>query len=191
MKTKKEWRADFTRQRLALSMEERELKSKQVADRYLSLFEKELPAVVHLFLPIATKAEVDTWLILKRLNENHPAVKTVTSVIAVDQQSLETIEVRIDSPLLINNWGIPEPVTRIHFPVKAVEEVLTPLLAADHKGNRLGYGKGFYDRFFESCSVSVVRTGLNFFSEIKEDLPHDAWDVKLQRLISPERITNF
>jgi len=191
MKTKKEWRTHFQSQRLALTLEDRELRSLQLAQQYLSLFEKELPAVVHLFLPITSKAEIDTWIILKKINEAYPLVKTVTSVIADDQQSLETIEVRIDTPMLINSWGIPEPINRIHFPAKAVEEVLTPLLAADHKGYRLGYGKGFYDRFFENCSMSVVRTGLNFFPEIKEDLPHDAWDVKLHRLISPEGVHDF
>ncbi len=191
MKTKKEWRAHFKNQRLALTLEERERKSLQLADHYLLLFKTELPAVVHLFLPITSKAEIDTWIILKKLNEAHPLVKTVTSVIAEDQQSLETIEVRIDTPILINSWGIPEPIERIHFPAKAIEEVLTPLLAADHRGYRLGYGKGFYDRFFETCSASVLRTGLNFFSEVKEDLPYDEWDVKLHRLISPEGVSNF
>ncbi len=191
MKTKKEWRAHFLSQRLALTMAERECKSKQLADRYLSIFEKERPAVVHLFLPMTSKAEIDTWLILKAINEKYPSVKTVTSVIAEDQQSLETIEVRIDSPLLVTEWGIPEPVTRIHFPTKAIEEVLTPLLASDHRGYRLGYGKGFYDRFFESCSASVKRTGLNFFPDVKEELPNDAWDVKLHRLIYPDGIVDF
>src|SRR4051812_38483414 len=80
MKTKKEWRAHFQSQRLTLTMEEREYKSKQLTDRYLSLFEQELPAVVHLFLPMTSKAEVDTWMILKILNEKFPSVKTVTSV---------------------------------------------------------------------------------------------------------------
>lgn len=191
MKTKKEWRAYFQSQRLALTLEERERKSLQLADRYMSLFKTELPAVVHLFLPITSKAEIDTWIILKKLNETHPLVKTVTSVIGEDQQSLETIEVRIDTPLLINSWGIPEPIERIHFPTKAIEEVLTPLLAVDQRGYRLGYGKGFYDRFFETCSSAVLRTGLNFFSTVKEDLPHDEWDVKLHRLISPEGAINF
>jgi 5-formyltetrahydrofolate cyclo-ligase len=181
MKTKQAWRMEFQHLRHTLTLAEREVKSIELTNRYLELFQKERPAAVHLFLPIPKKAEVNTWMILKRLNEEYPAVKTVTSVVASDQQSLEIVEVRTGIPLLINSWGIPEPATRVPFPVLALEEVLTPLLAVDYRGYRLGYGKGFYDRFFETCSESVVRTGLNFFSVVTEDLPHDAWNVKLHR----------
>jgi 5-formyltetrahydrofolate cyclo-ligase len=191
MKNKKEWRAHFMQHRNALTIEEKKEKSILISEQYFRLFEKEKPEVVHLFLSMPAKGEVDTRFILQKLNVEHPQVKTVTSIIAKDQTSLLTIEVRIDTPLALNNWGIQEPTTHTLFPEIEIQEVLTPLLASDSKGYRLGYGKGFYDRFFQSCSSSAVRTGLNFFPEVKEDLPHDEWDVKLHRLISPQGVTNF
>jgi 5-formyltetrahydrofolate cyclo-ligase len=189
MKTKKEWRAHYMEQRRALSEEERVQKSQSIAEHYFKLFQTERPEVVHLFLSIAVKAEVDTRFILQKINQEYPQVKTVTSVIAEDQVSLLTIEVRMDTPLALNSWGIPEPTTRILFPEKEIQEVLTPLLAMDAAGYRLGYGKGFYDRFFAACSPSVKRTGINFFPMVTHDLPKDEWDVPLHRLVSSEGIT--
>jgi 5-formyltetrahydrofolate cyclo-ligase len=191
MKNKKEWRAHYMQQRNALTIEEKSQRSKLIMEHYFKLFQIELPDVVHLFLSMPAKGEVDTRFILQKINEEYPKVKTLTSVISEDKGSLLTIEVRKDTPLILNSWGIPEPTQRIVFPEKEIQEVLTPLLAVDTSGYRLGYGKGFYDRFFESCSSTVRRTGLNFFPEQKEDLPHDEWDVKVHRLISPDGVTNF
>ena len=191
MKNKKEWRAHYMQLRQALPVEEKSQRSKLIMDHYFSLFQTERPQVVHLFLSMLAKGEVDTRFILHKLNEEYPNVKTVTSVMAADQVSLLTIEVRKETPLVLNSWGIPEPTQRVAFPEQEIQEVLTPLLAVDARGYRLGYGKGFYDRFFERCSSSVVRTGLSFFPEQKENLPHDDWDVKLHRLISVEGVSNF
>lgn len=186
MKTKNEWRSFYMKQRQALTVEERIEKSRLITEHYFKLFEKERPEAVHLFLSISSKEEVDTRFILQKMNEEYPRVKTVTSVIAEDGKSLLTIEVRRETPLLLNRWGIPEPATRVHFPEHAIEEVLTPLLAMDTSGYRLGYGKGFYDRFFATCSSAVIKTGINFFQVIPHDLPKDEWDIALHRLVSPD-----
>ncbi|MDF2455596.1 MAG: ygfA [Cytophagaceae bacterium] len=174
------------KQRQALTVEERIEKNRLITENYFKLFEKERPEVVHLFLSIASKEEVDTRFILEKLNTEYPHVKTVTSVIAEDQRSLLTIEVRRETPLVLNRWSIPEPATRLAFPTHAIQEVLTPLLAVDASGYRLGYGKGFYDRFFAVCSSAVVKTGINFFPVVPHDLPKDEWDVALHRLVCPE-----
>ena len=175
-------------QRLKLTAEERIQKSQSIAEHYLKLFQKECPKVLHLFLSMPAKAEVDTRFILERINTEYPDVKTLTSVMAHDQVSLLTVEVRMDTLLAYNQWGIPEPIRRISFPEQEIEEVLTPLLAMDTAGNRLGYGKGFYDRFFDSCTPAVKRTGLNFFSATTQELAKDLWDVPLHRLVTPEGI---
>ena len=185
MKTKKEWRAHYLQQRQALTIEERVQGSQLITEHYFRLFDVERPEVVHLFLSMADKAEVDTRFILQKLNDEYPQVKTVTSVIAEDQVSLLTTEVRKDTPLILNRWGILEPATRIAFPELAIQEVLTPLLAMDASGYRLGYGKGFYDRFFAACSPSVVKTGINFSPVVAHDIPIDTWDVALNRLVYP------
>ena len=178
-------------QRKSLTDQERNDMSEAIAKRYLECFVIERPKVVHLFLPIVNLLEVNTMLILEHLNTYYPEVKTVTSIIADDQSTLLTVEVRYDSLMVKNEWGIPEPANRMFCNEKEIDEVLTPLLAVDLKGFRVGYGKGFYDRFFERCSSHVKKTGLNYFKPISELVVHDTWDIALTRLIEPESIILF
>lgn len=97
-----------------------------------------------------------------------------------------------DSTVLkTNDWGIPEPVDGIEIQPQQIEVVFMPLLAFDEKGNRIGYGKGFYDRFLSSCSIDTVKIGLSFFeaepliSEVSED------DIPLDYCVTSEKIYRF
>ncbi len=191
MKSKQELRTLYRQERKKLTEKERARKSVRIADLFLTQVALEKPKVIHLFLPISSLLEVNTGLILEGLNLEYPHIKTVTSIIAEDQVSLLTVEVRHDTPLVQNAWGIPEPKQRILFDEQHIEEVLTPLLITDYRGVRLGYGKGFYDRFFLRCSPQVVKTGLNFFQALEEEIPQDPWDLPLTRLIYPDGIVNF
>ncbi len=83
--------------------------------------------------------------------------------------------------------GIPQP--------KAGEDgeaevALTPLLAFDEKGYRLGYGGGFYDRYF-ARRPSVLKVGLAFFGQAHPSLPHDKHDVRLDAVITERGIKYF
>ena len=61
-----------------------------------------------------------------------------------------------------NALGIPEPVGGLEVPIENVEVVFVPLLAYDKKGNRIGYGKGYYDRFLSTCPTRCIKIGLSF-----------------------------
>ena len=191
MKTKEQARTYFRALRNELTPIQRMEQSERIVEQYMPCFEKEKPKVVHLFLPIEPLLEINTLLLLEKLNTQYSSVKTVTSIIAEDQHSLLTVEVRNDMTLVKNAWGISEPSERIFCDEKEIDEVLTPLLAVDVKGYRLGYGKGFYDRFFLLCATNVKKTGLNYFKPVEEVLPKDNWDVPLTRLISPEGVVCF
>jgi 5-formyltetrahydrofolate cyclo-ligase len=55
------------------------------------------------------------------------------------------------------------PVDGIEVPSHKIEVVFVPLLAYDKQGQRVGYGKGFYDKFLAECSPATVKIGLSFF----------------------------
>ncbi len=90
-----------------------------------------------------------------------------------------------------NRYGIPEPIERDNTinPI-ALDVIIIPLLAADSNGNRLGYGKGFYDRLLGNCSPEALRIGLSFF-EPTEVLPNNEADEKLNFLVTPKRTISF
>ena len=68
--------------------------------------------------------------------------------------------------------------------------VFIPLLQADVRGNRLGYGKGFYDRYLALCRPDVIKIGLNFFEPIPI-ISTEETDIPLDYLIIPNRIYEF
>jgi 5-formyltetrahydrofolate cyclo-ligase len=69
--------------------------------------------------------------------------------------------------------------------------VFVPLLACDTKGNRVGYGKGFYDRFLDNCKPNVQKVGLSFFEPIAELKDVNSTDIKLNYLVTPEQVYRF
>ena len=90
----------------------------------------------------------------------------------------------------ISEYGIPEPEDGIEVPVTSIDVVFVPLLVFDQKGNRIGYGKGFYDRFLQQCKAGTIFIGLSFF-EVEEEIPNDAFDVALHYCVTPQKIHTF
>lgn len=83
-------------------------------------------------------------------------------------------------------FHVMEPVTSEKIQ-EAQALVLTPGVAFDLNGNRIGYGKGYYDRYFHRYP-SLVRMGVAYQSQIEEDIPIEETDVKLQYLITERKM---
>jgi 5-formyltetrahydrofolate cyclo-ligase len=90
-----------------------------------------------------------------------------------------------------NAYNIPEPVDGIEVPSHKIDVVFVPLLAFDKKGHRVGYGKGFYDKFLSECKPDVIKIGLSFFDP--EELITDVFegDVKLDYCVTPNEVHSF
>lgn len=88
--------------------------------------------------------------------------------------------VPLTDKLVRGAFGIPQPPEGEE---ETCEVALVPLLAADPWGNRLGYGGGYYDRYFAEHG-KVLRAGLCFFGQIAESVPHGAGDVPLDALVT-------
>jgi 5-formyltetrahydrofolate cyclo-ligase len=69
--------------------------------------------------------------------------------------------------------------------------VIVPLLAFDKQGNRLGYGKGFYDRFLSDCRPDVIKAGTSYFEPEERFEELDQYDVPLDLCITPNNIWKF
>ena len=91
-------------------------------------------------------------------------------------------------PLRVNKLGILEPTNSIN---KVVPDLIfVPLVGYDNNLNRLGYGGGFYDRYFEKNSrkKKIIKIGLAFsFQKIKK-LPVNKFDKKINRVITEKKI---
>ena len=90
-----------------------------------------------------------------------------------------------------NNYNIPEPVDGIEISSNKINVVFVPLLAFDKAGNRVGYGKGFYDTFLAECNPKTLKIGLSFFEA--ENQIEDVFknDVTLDYCVTPNEIYSF
>lgn len=185
---KKELRAKYKTLRQELSLEEIEDKSLAIANKMLQLdiWEK---TYFHLFLTIEEKKEVETEFILQILAGKDKEIVVAKS----DFDTLEMTHYLLtdNTKFQKNNYNIYEPVNGIEVPNAKIEVVFVPLLAYDKLGNRVGYGKGFYDVFLSKCNEDVIKIGLSFFE------PEDAFDaisttdIRLDYCVTPSNLYSF
>lgn len=171
-----------------ISSEEIEKWSLDIANNLL-----ELPiwdaSYYHIFLSISDKREVDTQAILHILQGKDKNV--VLSKCDFKSGNLNNYLLTDSTVIKINDWGIPEPLEGIEITPDKIEVVFIPLLAFDEEGNRVGYGKGFYDRFLSQCPGKVIKVGLSFFEAEKETIEASSFDVPLDFCVTPKKIYKF
>lgn len=142
----------------------------------------------HLFLPIAHQKEVNTEPLLTLLHGND---KEVIVPKMEKEGRLRHFLLTDQTRIKPNALGIPEPQNGIELQPSQIEVVFVPLLAFDRNGNRIGYGKGYYDRFMAECKNETIKIGLSFFEAHQEQLPTVATDIPLDFVVTPEKIYSF
>jgi 5-formyltetrahydrofolate cyclo-ligase len=96
-----------------------------------------------------------------------------------------------EDQLELSSWGIPEPKKGKQVAPDRFEIVFVPLLAADTRGYRVGYGKGFYDRFLKKCAPNCQFVGLHLFGYEDHIDDINSTDMQLHACISPQGIRRF
>ncbi len=186
--TKNELRTKYNALRQKLSEATIEDLSLQIANQLIRLDIWE-HSFYHLFLPIESKKEVNTEYILQVL-----AGKDKNIVLsASDFSTREMTHFLLTDNTIIkkNAYGIPEPIDGLEVPVSKIDVVFVPLLAFDKNGNRVGYGKGFYDKFLATCNPEILKIGVSFFEA--ETLIFDtlSTDIQLDYCVTPTKVYNF
>ena len=188
---KKELRKLFHAQRLALSTAEYSSKCVLLCNRFFSDIDLTNDHVIHSYLSIDKNKEPDTWLIINRIHSDFPQIRISVPRIKPGTRELENFYMDTLRQMVTNEWGIPEPVSGTETPIDQIDVILVPLLAFDLRGHRVGYGKGYYDRFLMQCRPGAKRIGISFFPPVEriEDTNDD--DVLLDYCITPEKTFEF
>lgn len=183
-------RLQFLSHRKALTPNDVAERSAAIAERFFAgHFASE---TIHAFLPITRQNEVDTWLLIRQLWRDFPAVRIAVSVTDVTINQLTHYPLTPDTTLTKNRWGIPEPLSGLDSISAAdFDVVLVPLLAFDTYGHRVGYGKGYYDRFLANCRPDCQKIGLSLFEPVDQITDAEPTDVRLDACLTPKRTYFF
>jgi len=186
---KADLRQIYRSQRSSLSDSERKEKSCRIADHFFHHFSLNEVQNLHLFLSIKANLEVETCWVYEKIWTDFPNLRTFAP--RVRGTELEHLEFNRQTNLIENKWKIPEPTGAATVDEKLFEVVLIPLLCFDKAGHRVGYGKGFYDKFLSRCRTDCLKIGLSFFPAVSQITDKNEFDVKLDYCLTPNQIWKF
>ena len=146
------------------------------------------------FYPLEKHAEVNTDLLTRYLQFVFSDIHIAYPVVSATTQEMKAVITTDETDFTENIFGIPEPVeddaTKPISPAE-IDIIFVPLLAFDQGGYRVGYGKGYYDRFLVNCSPDTIKVGFSYFEPVDKIDDTNQYDVPLNYCITPERIYEF
>ena len=177
-------RKEFLNKRSSLSKDFLDEAGARIFERIVRLMEYQKANTVHVYASMNSRNEVDTFQLIEHALSNQ---KKVIVPVMKSGGILEHSEINSVNELKENDWGVPEP-GKIHpRNPENFDMVLVPMVAGDLNKNRMGYGKGYYDRFLAKVECSKI--GLLFEAQISEEiLPVGEYDVQMDKLVTETRV---
>ena len=179
-------RSHYKKKRLSLTKQEVDHLSQSVCKQLDKLNIWKLKHY-HIFISISKYNELNTSSIINKLKSE----KKNIIVPKILNNELVHIAINDQTEFSINEYGIKEPNNGNSFIIQNLDLIFIPLLAYDLEGHRVGYGKGYYDRFLKLTNKSSLKIGLSFFDPINKIQDIDDNDVKLDYCITPTQVLKF
>jgi 5-formyltetrahydrofolate cyclo-ligase len=145
-----------------------------------------IPSYIMSYAPFKKYNEFDPTIILDYCYFKNPQQYCLYPVIDTYENKMQAILVEDETVFEQNKWGIAEPIDGVAIPNTEIELVIVPLLCFDTNGNRVGYGKGYYDTFLATCSPNVLKVGFSYFKPVASISDVNAQDIKLDFCITPQ-----
>jgi len=186
--TKSDLRRIFLERRKALSPAALSEKSRRIAELFFTSLDLSKIKLLHTFIPLVSRGEVDTSLITHGVSSRWPEIEIAVPRVNFKTDELESLAYTTDVELCENAWGIREPVGGEMIDPQTIDVVLVPLLCFCERGYRVGYGKGYYDRFLKTCRPDCLKIGLSIFPPVDRIADVHVGDVPLDLAVTSERV---
>lgn len=189
--TKADLRKIYLQKRREMSVAYISKASSEIAERFFDKVDLSNVKTLSTFIRIAKFGEIDTSTIYYRIWKERPWIRTFAPKTDLETGDLANLALFPDTPLVENRWGVREPADGETVEPEEFDLVIVPLLAVDKRGHRVGYGKGFYDRFLKACHPGCLKVGVNYFPPCEAILDVGDHDVALDMCVTPNETIRF
>jgi len=184
---KVELRREMRNRLQAMSPEQRKEKSRKACRNLIETEQYQSASIIMMYLSLphevdTTEAILHAWQLGKT---------GVVPKISWQQRHMIAVEITsLDTGFSVGTWGLRNPVTGVPIPFDQIDLVVAPALGFDRKGNRLGRGGSFYDRFFANKDLTAARCGLAFAEQIVDVVPTMEHDEPVEFLVTDEEVVH-
>ena len=182
MNSKEELRNEMLQLRANQKEPERKEKSKKIIETLSKI--KEFKEAKNIAVYLSLPEEVHTIEFTEKLLHNY----FVHVPFINEKKELELSRIENFDNLEIAEYGVLTPKNKKHSNKGLIDLIIVPGLVFDEKGNRIGYGKGFFDKLLSKLNKKTLKIGLCFDFQIKKEIPAFAHDQKMDLIISEKRI---
>jgi 5-formyltetrahydrofolate cyclo-ligase len=188
--TKKEIRPIYIEKRNLLDTDDIKEMSERIVNNF-RLVALQGAQILLSYYPIPERREFDVTICEQLLKLENESLQIAWPKLMSDNVTMQAIAVHKNTVLAENRYNILEPVSDEFIDPQLIDVIFVPLLAFDNKGYRVGYGKGFYDRYLPGCAQDVVKIGFSYFEAIDVIEDVNEYDVPLNYCITPTRVYEF
>ena len=176
-------RKTIIQKRAKLSDLKKNEKSIAIAKRLFGMDEFKKSKSVFCFLSTSSEVQTD-WIIRESLGLGKQVLVPFLASGEANLQVASISSMNIEFVAGINGVREPAPKFReaVHF--SSIDFVVVPGLAFDIFGNRVGYGGGFYDKFFKKISMDVTRVAIGYGFQLLDKVPYAELDVPVHFLVT-------
>ncbi|MCK6485050.1 MAG: 5-formyltetrahydrofolate cyclo-ligase [Phycisphaerae bacterium] len=185
---KKELRNTLRRIMADLGAAEIHTRSNRAAQLFLELPEYRSAEIMMTYLSLPLEADT-TSIVLRAWRDGK---RVLAPLVSWESRQMIPIEINsLDEDVALGPQGIRQPIQGEPIPIELIDLVIVPGLGFDVIGNRLGRGRGFYDRFLAQRAFRGVPCGLALESQVVSTIPAGPMDVPMALLVTDEQVRRF
>ena len=188
--TKKELRSLYREKRNTISSQEKLKFDDLLLIRFQNLYFEDLN-VLFTYWPKASAQEPNTHLFSGYLRHTIHSLQIAYPITDLSNYTMNAVLINEATVYRTNNYGLTEPKDGSLIEPKNIDLVFVPLLVCDKAGHRVGYGKGFYDKYLSRCRSDVIKIGFTYFDPVEKISDASSFDVPLNYCITPEKVYEF
>ena len=153
----------------------------------------QLPFITFLlsYWPIEQSHEPSTHLFTDYLEFQNPELIICYPKTNFQEQTMQSVQTNDDTRFRKNKYDLYEPEDGIVVNHAGMDMIFVPLLSFDKKGFRVGYGKGFYDRYLCQCRSDCLKIGFSYFEPLDAIDDTNEFDVPLNLCVTPTTVYVF